>query len=484
MRSALWMMAESWLVRLVSLLAFLALARLLQPADFGLMALAGVYLTFCGFVIDQGLGTALVQREELEPGHLNVVFWAQLVLGCALAALTLAAAGWIAEIFAEPRLAPVLRALALLPPITALTLVQQALLRRELRFRALALRHMVSAVAGAAVGVALAALGHGVWSLVAQMLAGAAVGLVILWRASSWRPRLSLSPRHVRDLAGFGAAVFAHEIAWALTYQIDRILLGRIAGAGAVGLYTVSQRLTAIIGEMLAAGLQGLVVPVFSRVQHDPEAVLRGLARGYRLIAFIAIPAFVGVAMVAPELVPVLLGAQWIEAVPVVQASALPALIYALGFLLSNMLTAIGRPGLRLALTLGQACLSVLFVLAAVRWGPAAVALAMGAAALTAYLANAAMLARLIGLDPLAYHLQAWPAALASALMAAGLWAIGAHAGALPAILALGLEAAVGAGIYLATTLLIARPQWREILELARTLRARPGDLPGPVPGS
>jgi O-antigen/teichoic acid export membrane protein len=483
LRSALWVMAESWLVRLVSLVAFLALARLLEPADFGIMALAGVYLTFCSFVIDQGFGTALVQREDLEPGHLDAVFWAQLVIGALVALFTFAAAGWVAAAFEEPGLAPVLRALSAFPAITALTLVQQAQLRRELHFRALAIRHIVSAVIGAAAGIGLAVLGYGVWSLVAQMLVGAAVGLLILWGASRWRPRLAFSARHFRELAGFGAAVFGHELVWTLTFQIDKLLLGRFSGAGPLGLYAVAQRLVAIVGEVLVVGLQGIVVPVFARVQHDREALLRGLFRAYRLIAFIAFPAFIGLALIAPELVPILLGGKWGEAVPVVQASALPTLVYALGFFLSNVLTAIGRPGLRLALTAAQAIASTLFVLLALRWGPAAVALAMGAAGLLAYVVNALMLRRLIGLSPAGYHLQAWPAALATAVMAAAVWAAGTHMHGSPAIAVLAAKVAAGGLAYLAATLILARPQWREMLDLLRSLKARPRGLPGPAAG-
>src|SRR5438874_13427952 len=81
LRSAIWVMVESWLVRLVSLVAFLVLARLLTPADFGVMALAGIYLTFCTFIIDQGFGTALVQRTDLEHEHLDAAFWVQLAIG-------------------------------------------------------------------------------------------------------------------------------------------------------------------------------------------------------------------------------------------------------------------------------------------------------------------------------------------------------------------------------------------------------------------
>ena len=128
----------------------------------------------------------------------------------------------------------------------------------------------------------------------------------------------------------------------------------------------MAQRLVSIIGEVLVVGLQGIVVPVFARVQHDREALARGLFRAYRLIAFIAFPAFAGLTLVAPELVPIILGAKWLEAIPVVQASTLPTLLYALGFFLSNVLTAIGRPGLRLLLTTIQTIASAVFIVAVI----------------------------------------------------------------------------------------------------------------------
>jgi PST family polysaccharide transporter len=300
----------------------------------------------------------------------------------------------------------------------------------------------------------------------------------VLWRASSWRPRFAFSMRHFRDLVGFGTSVFVHELVWTLAYQIDRLLLGRFAGAGPVGVYTVAQRLVSIIGEVLVVGLQGIVVPVFARVQHDREALSRGLFRAYRLIAFVAFPAFAGLALVAPELVPIILGAKWLEATPVVQASALPTLLYALGFFLSNVLTAIGRPGLRLLLTTIQTIASAVFILAVIPSGPAAVALAMGAAALLAYIINVIMLQRLIGLDLLAYHRQAWPAAAATALMAGAIWALGQVLEGYPILLVLIAKIAAGGLAYLLGTILLARGQWREILELARSLRGQPGGLP------
>ena len=150
--SALWAAGESWSLRGVSLLVFLVLARLVDPAAFGLVALAAVYVTTVQALSDQGLATALIQRENLEEAHKDSAFWANLAVGAILALATLALARPAAAFYSEPRLAVILRWYALWPLLGSLSVVQQALLRRAMRFRELALRQLAGAIAGGIVG--------------------------------------------------------------------------------------------------------------------------------------------------------------------------------------------------------------------------------------------------------------------------------------------------------------------------------------------
>jgi PST family polysaccharide transporter len=471
LRSAIWVMAESWLVRVVSLVSFFVLAHLLTPKDFGLVALATVYFTFASFFVDQGFSTSLVQREELEDSHLDAVFWAQFVLGIVLAALSFFLAEPIASLLGDRALTPVLQALCVVPIISGLTLVQQAQLRRGLRFRGLAARRVLSTTAGAAIAIVLAAQGFGVWSLVAQTVGAALVSLVVFWRVSAWRPSLSFSFRHLRELTRFGAAVFAHDVISSTAMRIDRLLMGRFAGVGALGVYSVARRLDTITGEVLVVGLQKIVVPVFARVQNDRLALLRGLFRAHRLIAFVVLPAFAGLALTAPKLVPLLLGSKWLDTIPVVQAAVLPSVVAALGFFLGSIITAIGRAGLRLAISFVHALVATTLVLIALRWGPAAVALAMGFAALFAYILTIIALRRLIGLNVVAYHVQAWPAMAGTAVMAAAILWTNSYFSKLEPWMALVLNIVVGTLTYVAVTLILARDQWREMVTLATLVK-------------
>jgi O-antigen/teichoic acid export membrane protein len=475
MRSVIWMMVESWLVRLVSLVSFFTLARLLVPADFGLIALATIFFVFCTFVIDQGFSVSLIQRPNLETAHLDAVFWTQLAIGVVVSALTFFGSGWLSGVFDEPKLAKVLQALAPLPFLNSLILVQQAQLRRELRFRALAIRRVLSTVSGAVIAICLAISGFGVWSLVAQALASSVVSLLTTWRVSSWRPSFAFSITHLRELAGFGTSVLAHNVVSTLAIQIDRLLLARFAGATSLGLYSVARRFDSIVGETLIVGSQKVVLPVFAAVQHDREAILRGLFRAHRLISLLVFPVFVGMAMTAPELVPILFGEKWAAAVIIVQAAALPSLVSAIGFFLGNVLTAIGRPGIRLALSIVQAVASASFVLIALRWGPAAVAIAMGLAGLVAYIMNIAALHRLIGLPVITYQMQAWPAFAATAVLAVVVFGLQYElSGVLSSVALLSAKVILGGVAYCIAIRLLAPNRWREIMALARIVKDRP----------
>ena len=269
--SALWAAGESWSLRGVSLLVFLVLARLVDPAAFGLVALAAVYVTTVQALSDQGLATALIQRENLEEAHKDSAFWANLALA------TLALAWPAAAFYSEPRLAVILRWYALWPLLGSLSVVQQALLRRAMRFRELALRQLAGAIAGGIVGIAMAYAGMGVWALVAQQLVNQAVALAVLWSIAEWRPRFAFSHRHFRDLFGFGFNVLAANMMRAIGFQADRLVLGFFLGATELGYYSIAQRLLAIVTDFVAGSAERIVVPLFSRIQGDRERVSRGL---------------------------------------------------------------------------------------------------------------------------------------------------------------------------------------------------------------
>ena len=471
--SALWAIGESWAMRAISAIVFLVLARLVEPAAFGLVALAQVYIMTVQTLSDQGLATALQQRQELEEAHKDSAFWANLAVGALLALGTLLIAGPLARLYGEPRLAPVLCWFGLTPLLAGFSIVQQALMRREMRWRELALRQVIGAFVGGAVGVGAAFAGMGVWALVAQALSAQAVSTVVLWGVSDWRPRFAFSWRHFRDLFGFGLNVLATNLVRVVGFQADRLVMGFFFGAADLGYYSVAQRLVGIVSDFVAGSAERIVVPLFARIQDDRERVVRGLMTAQENLSLIVIPAFVGVAAVAPALIRVGVGAQWDPSILPTRILAFSQLGFCLAFFFGHVLTAVGRPGLRLFVVIGQALGLAGLVLIGVRWGVPGVAAAATLNQFIFYMVELLVLRGQLRFPLWAYLGRAIQPALGAAVMAAAVLGLDQAMAGERAILRLAAELALGIAVYGLVLLAISRARLFALLELVRGSLAR-----------
>lgn len=329
-RGLKWQVIEIGGRQLVSLVVFTTLARLLDPGDFGLLGLAGVYLAFVGMFVDQGLSTAVVQRSELEPEHLNAAFWFNMGSGVVACLTTMALAGWIAQVFNEPRLGPVLRWSSLTLVINATAAVHGALFTRGMDFRCTAARTCVANVSGGIVGVGMAIGGYNVWALVGQQLTAALAGACVLWFASTWRPALVVSLPHLRQLMTVGVSVFATGLLWAVASRIDQIVIGRVGGPLVLGQYVVAGKLSELAKTALYQPLGAVSLPALSRLQRNHTRMCEAIYKGMELNALVSVAVFGGLASVAPTLVPVAFGSQWQQAGTLLQFLAVYSMIVGL----------------------------------------------------------------------------------------------------------------------------------------------------------
>lgn len=360
----------------ISFLAFVVLVRVLEVRYFGIIAMAAAFTSLLDRFIDQGFASAVIQRKELEPKHLDSVFWVAIGTGCLLMIVGLAGAGVVARLYSEPELESVIRVLSLNFVLVALSSTQQAILTRHLRFRSLALRSLSASSIGGIVGVSMALTGFGVWSLVFQSLASNGVAVAVLWGASDWRPGFRFSVPHFRDMFGFSSRVFGINIFAYINRHADDLLIGYFLGATALGYYTVAYKLIRILVGQMTKVTNAVLFPAFSRVQEDVERVRRGFYEVTQYSGLIAFPVFIGMAVVAPQLVPLLYGEQWLPSVPVMQVLAFVGMVQALSFYAGTTVLAMGRPSWLLKVSALSAAVTVLAFLFAVRWGIVAMAAA------------------------------------------------------------------------------------------------------------
>ncbi|MEB3829844.1 lipopolysaccharide biosynthesis protein [Phormidium sp. CCY1219] len=421
LKGVLWSAIQNWGTQAISFLVFFTLARLLDPKSFGLVALAGVFFSFMELFLRQGFANALVQRQELEPEHLDTAFWINLSIGTILMAIAIGFAGPIANWFDQPQLAPILQWMSPSFLLAALSDVQQTLFRRQLAFKALSIRSLVATLVGGVVGVVMALLGFGVWSLVGQRLSNALGGVLVLWWASQWRPGLKFSLSHGRELFSFGMNIMGSQLLTFFVLRADDFLVGKFLGAIELGYYTIAYRVLLTITQLLYSTTNQVVLPTFSRLQEEPERMRRWLYNATKLSSLISLPLCFGIAALAPELVLGLFGKQWLPSVPTMQVLAFVGPMQLSQGIVSSAITAVGKPNWNLKVNFVNATASVVAFAIAVRWGIVAVAVGRVASGYLVTPIRVGMLRRLISIELTTYLYQFATPLVASLAMVASI---------------------------------------------------------------
>lgn len=402
-------------------MVFLILARLLSPQAFGLVAMASVVTALLRSFVEQGLGEAVVQRKEIEPHHLDAAFWLQSFGALASSALLVGAAPAVAKFFEQPELTPIVRWLAVSPVVHSLTVTQVAILKRELRFKVLAARRIISVVAGGAVGVVMALDGYGAWSLVGQRLGNGVAGVIALWAVTDWRPRLRFSPRHARDLFSYSIHVVGTHLLGFINRRSDNLLIGFFLGATALGYYTVAYRVLLIMTQLLISVISQVALPTFARLQYNPARIRNAFLYVTRLVGAYAIPAFLGVAVMAPDLL-LIIDEKWLPASPVMRVLSFIGVVHSLGHFNGTVLRAMGRPGIVLGLSCITAALNLTVFFVFVHWGILAVALAYTIRGYLVFPLALILLRRMIKLPLGEYGRNLIPTAVSALVMLAVMW--------------------------------------------------------------
>ena len=416
-KGVVWSVIQKWGRAAVSIVTFVILSRLLAPEAFGLVALASAFTVFIELFLDQGFGAAIVQRVELEPEHLDTAFWINILTGILLTVGLIAVSGFVAAIFEEPRLAAVLRWLSISFVLSALSSTQISILQRKLAFKNLAARSLVATVVGGTVGIGMAFAGFGVWSLVGQALVTNLAGAIVLWRASDWRPGFNVSMKHYKELFNFGVSIVGNHALTVMIRRSDDLLIGYFLGPTMLGFYTIGYHLLVVIIRLVTEVTNSVAFPTFSRIQHQPERLQRAFYKVTRYTSLFAFPVFIGLATLAPELVPAIFGEKWAPSIPVMQVLSMIGILQSVLFFNGSVIKASGKPSWQLGIMLLNAIFSVIGFLVAVRWGIVAVAASFVIVGYLLAPVSYIAVRRLIQIDFRTYLWQFIPSLFASLVM-------------------------------------------------------------------
>jgi PST family polysaccharide transporter len=467
-KGILWSVIQKWGRAGLSIVTFVILSRLLDPEAFGLVSLATVFTVFIELFLDQGFGAAIVQRTELEPEHLDTAFWINVLTGALMTMGLIVASGFVASLFDEPRLASVLRWLSISFILSSFSSTQISILQRKLAFKTLAARSLVAATVGGVIGIGMAFAGFGVWSLVAQDLSTVAVGTIILWGASDWRPGFKVSLKHYKELFSFGVSIVGNHALTIMIRRSDDLLIGYFLGPTLLGFYTIGYQLLLVIIRLVTEVTNSVAFPAFSRIQGEPERMRRAFYNVTQYTSLFAFPVFIGLAVLAPEVVPVVFGEKWNPSIPVMQVLSLIGILQSVLFFNGSVIKAAGKPSWQLGIMFINALFSIVGFLLAVRWGIVAVAASFVIVGYVLAPISFMTVRRLIQIDFRVYLLQFWPPLFASGIMVfvvEGLkYLLGDQS--LNVYLELSIYILAGALTYTLVISLTAKQLYRDVLDL------------------
>ncbi len=342
-RAVVWNYASFASGKVLILVTMAILARLLTPADFGMIGFATLVIAHLSVLQNLGLGAAVIQRKGDAEDAAQTVFVINLVLGAVATALTILVAPLVAAFFDEPLVTPLLRVLAFSFILESVGSMHEVLLHKNLAFRRKLIPDVGRAVVQGGVAIASAATGLGVWALVWGQLAGIIAYVILIWAVSPWRPTYRFHRRLVRPLARFGLPLVLTEILYAVWSNLDYVIVGRMLGDAALGIYTLAYRLPELLIQSVWRVLANAVFPIFSRIQDDAEALSRGFLATIRYTQIVIVPLSVGMFLTAEPAVEFFFGDQWGGAVPVLRIMAIFSLIGSIGVNVGDVYKAIGR---------------------------------------------------------------------------------------------------------------------------------------------
>ncbi len=319
------------------------LARLLTPADFGIVGFATIVTDYLGTLQDFGVGEALVQRKANVDQAANATFVVSVATGVVLFAAAVVLAPFAAGFFDEPLVTPILTVLALSHLITSFGTVHDALLVKNLDFKQRILPQVVRAVFKGGTAIAFALAGYGVWSIVLGQVLGAVAGTVALWIIVPWRPGRAWDNRVLRDILGFGAQIIGMGFIGNIEANLDYVIIGKALGESALGLYTLAFRAPELLIINLVAVVADVAFPAFSKLQDDRPALQRTLLGALHYITLVAVPAGIGLALIAGPFVHVFYTSRWQDAIPSMQVLAVWASLRAMTYNIGDVYKAIRR---------------------------------------------------------------------------------------------------------------------------------------------
>lgn len=469
MKGLLWLSAGTFIGQFISWISTIFVIRLLQPQDYGVMAMAGSFVFLLTTVSELGIGAALIQAENITDREVGQIFGFALTTSLAGFLLCYAAAPAVASFYREPRLVPAFRVLGLNIMLIALYLTPQALFIREMDFKTKAKIDIAAQITASLTTLGLAWHGAGAWSLIAGMITQNMVKATAFNTARSVWLKPVFSYKGAEQFIRYGITLTGSRLLYSLYTLSDTVIVGKFLDKFSLGIYSVALNLASLPAEKVMPIINQITFTSHSRIQNDRDRVRKNLLMTTRTVAFAGFPIFFGMASVADQALPLILGPKWEPVIIPFQLLCLILPFKSLNPNVSSTLNAIGEPRVNLINTAVTSVLMISGFLLGVRQGVIGVCLVWTTAYPLALMITLSYSLRVLKIPVKDFFGEIRYPFFASLLMIAVIALFRKLTPALPPVPVLLLLIASGVCCYAATGLIFKRVHCRELMRMVRS---------------
>lgn len=364
-----WTGIERLATQTIQFIIGIIIARILMPSDYGIVGMLAIFMAIAQTFLDSGFASALIQKKDRTDVDYSTVFYFNIVVSCVLYGVFYVSAPWIASFYNMPILNDVTRITTLSLIISGLTIVQQAKLTIDLKFRELAIASVFSVLLSGVCGIIMAYNGLGVWALVFQGLLSALSRTSILWLSSKWRPSFMFSIESFKRLFSFGSKLLCSGMINTIYNNLYTLVIGKAFNASEVGFYNRANQFATLPSATITQMVVNVNFPILSQMQDDNERLVKTYRKLLCAPLFILTPVLIGIAAVGYPLVEVILGEKWLPCVPYLQILCIGCLFNPLTHINLNLLYVKGRSDLVLKLELIKKPIGFLILFVSIPFG-------------------------------------------------------------------------------------------------------------------
>lgn len=422
--AVMWSATERFGQQGIQFIIGIIIARILSPADYGLVGMLAIFMAVASTFLDSGFGTAIIQKQDADQTDFSTVFYFNILVGLIAYSILYICAPHIAAFYKQPELKSLTRFMSLSLIINSLGLIQNTLFVKKIDFKTITKISLISMILSGSVGIMLAYKGYGVWSLAVQSVTGQFARVCLLWFFSSWKPTLIFSIKAFNQLFSFGSKLLASGLLSQIVDNIYNLIIGKSYSSAQLGFYTQAKRMVDLPMLSVNTIIQSVTFPVLASMQNEDERLKANFRKIIKVIVFLNFPLMLTLGVIAKPLIIVLLTDKWLQAAPYCQLLCIIGLTYPLNSINLSILNVKGRSDIFLYLEIVKKFMIVVAILFTIRHGVLALIIGQVLYSIVASILNLYYSGRLINYSLSEQCKDIFPYFAASTLMALATYSI------------------------------------------------------------